>query len=411
MTSSITSHRNIIAFVFVTLLIDSIGFGIILPVLPQLIMGVTGQSLAEAAVYGGWLMMLYALMQFLFSPVMGNVSDRFGRRPVLLLTLLLLGTDYMIMAWAPTLFWLFLGRLVAGIASSTYSICYAVIADTTPAEKRTQTFGIVGAAFGIGFILGPVIGGILGSFGERLPFVAAGCFAFINLTFGFFVMPETLAKEERRTFSWRRANPAGTLLSLRKYPMVLGLIAAYFLFMLGHHVLPSVWSYFTIERFAWGAREVGFSLAFTGLMMAFTQAVLLQKIVPRVGQFNAALMGFGFCILSFIGYAAATSGMMLYLFLIPGALQGFVMPSINGIMSGQVPANEQGELQGGVASMSSLTAIVSPPLMTWVFSYFSADTAPVYFPGAPFALAAFLTLLGLLVFLKAAAPARKPATA
>ena len=404
-----SSHRNIIIFVFITLLIDSIGFGIILPVLPQLIMGVTGKSLAEAVVYGGTLMMLYALMQFLFSPVMGNVSDRFGRRPVLLLTLLLLGTDYMIMAWAPTLFWLFLGRLVAGVAASTYSTCYAVIADCTPPEKRTQTFGIIGAAFGIGFILGPAIGGLLGSFGERLPFVAAGCFAFINLTFGFFVMPETLPISERRSFNWRRANPVGTLLALRKFPMVLGLISAYFLFMLGHHVLPSVWSYFTIERFSWGAREVGASLAFTGIMMAFTQAVLLQKVVPRLGQYNAAMLGFGFCILSFVGYAAATSGMMLYLFLIPGALQGFVMPSISGIMSGQVPANQQGELQGGVGSMVSLTAILSPPLMTWVFAYFSAQTAPVYFPGAPFALAALLTLLGLLVFIKAASGAKKSA--
>lgn len=409
MTLSNTSHRNIIGFVFVTLLIDSMGFGIILPVLPQLIMGVAGYTLAEAAVYGGWLMMVYALMQFIFSPIMGNVSDRFGRRPVLLLTLLLLGVDYMIMAWAPSLFWLFFGRMVAGIAASTYSTCYAVIADTTPAEKRTQTFGIVGAAFGIGFILGPVVGGLLGSFGERLPFVAAGCLAFLNLTFGFFVMPETLPAKERRRFDWRRANPAGTLMSLRKYPMVIGLILAYFLFMLGHHVLPSVWSYFTIERFSWSARQVGVSLAFTGLMMVFTQAVLLQKVVPRVGQYNAALMGFGFCIVSFIGYAAASSGMMLYLFLIPGALQGFVMPSINGIMSGQVPANEQGELQGGVASMSSLTAIISPPLMTYVFAYFSADTAPIYFPGAPFALAAVLTLLGMIVFLRAASPSSKKA--
>lgn len=403
-TAAITmTNKSIVGFVFVTLLIDSIGFGIILPVLPQLIMGVTGENIASAAIYGGWLMMVYALMQFLFSTVMGNVSDRFGRRPVLLLTLLLLSVDYMIMAWAPTLVWLFLGRLIAGIAASTYSTCYAAIADSTPAEKRTQTFGIVGAAFGIGFILGPMIGGVLGTFGERLPFVAAGILAFSNLVFGFFRMPETLPVEERRAFSWRRANPAGTLLALRKYPMVLGLVGVYFLFMMGHHSLPSVWAYFTIERFDWDQRQVGYSLAFVGILMAFTQAVLLQRVVPVVGQYKAALIGFVFCIVSFIGYAFASSGWMLYLFLIPGALQGFVMPSINGIMSGQVPANSQGELQGGVASMSSLTAIVSPPLMTWTFSVFSADDAPVYFPGAPFALAAVLTTLGLLFFLRSAA--------
>tara|TARA_R110001592_G_scaffold27365_4_gene101353 strand:+ start:548 stop:1768 length:1221 start_codon:yes stop_codon:yes gene_type:complete len=399
------STRSIVAFVFVTLLIDSIGFGIILPVLPQLIMGVTGEDIASAAVYGGWLMMVYALMQFLFSTVMGNVSDRFGRRPVLLLTLLLLSIDYLIMAWAPTLFWLFLGRLIAGIAASTYSTCYAAIADSTPADKRTQTFGIVGAAFGIGFILGPMIGGFLGSFGERLPFVAAGVLAFCNLVFGFFKMPETLPVSERRAFVWRRANPAGTLLALRKYPVVLGLVGVYFLFMMGHHSLPSVWTYFTIERFDWSAREIGFSFAFIGILMAFTQAVLLQRVVPVLGQYKAALIGFVFCILSFVGYALSTSSWMLYMFMIPGALQGFVMPAINGIMSGQIPANSQGELQGGVASMSSLTAILSPPLMTWVFSAFSSADAALYFPGAPFALAAVLTTIGLLFFLRAAQPA------
>ncbi len=401
------SNKSIVGFVFVTLLIDSIGFGIILPVLPQLIMGVTGQDIASAAVYGGWLMMVYALMQFLFSTVMGNVSDRFGRRPVLLLTLLLLSIDYMIMAWAPTLFWLFLGRLIAGIAASTYSTCYAAIADSTPAEKRTQTFGIVGAAFGIGFILGPMMGGVLGSFGERLPFVAAGILAFCNLVFGFFKMPETLPVAQRRAFSWRRANPAGTLLALRKYPVVLGLVGVYFLFMMGHHSLPSVWTYFTIERFDWSAREIGYSFAFIGILMAFTQAVLLQRVVPVLGQYKAALIGFVFCILSFIGYALSTSSWMLYMFMIPGALQGFVMPAINGIMSGQIPANAQGELQGGVASMSSLTSILSPPLMTWVFAAFSRDDAAYYFPGAPFALAAVLTVVGLLFFLRAAAPSHE----
>ncbi|MCB1666489.1 MAG: TCR/Tet family MFS transporter [Pseudomonadales bacterium] len=401
------THKYTIGFVFVTLLIDSIGFGIILPVMPQLIMSVTGEGLSDAARFGGWLMMVYALMQFFFSPVMGNISDRFGRRPVLLLTLLLLGIDYLIMAWAPTLAWLFLGRLIAGIAASTYSTCYAVIADVTPAEKRTQTFGLVGAAFGTGFILGPLIGGLLGEYGARLPFVAAAVLAFSNLTFGFFVMPETLPQGERRAFNWRRANPTGTLMALRKYPVVIGLIFVYFLFMMGHHALPSTWTYFTLEKFAWSEREVGYSFAFVGVLMIFTQAFLLRRVVPRIGQYKAALIGFGFCLLSFVGYAMASSSWMLYLFMIPGALQGFVMPSVNGIMSGQIPANAQGELQGGVASMSSLTSILSPPLMTGAFYLFSRDDAPVYFPGAPFALAALLTALALLVFLRSAEP--KPA--
>ncbi|MCB1649367.1 MAG: TCR/Tet family MFS transporter [Pseudomonadales bacterium] len=396
------THKYTIGFVFVTLLIDSIGFGIILPVMPQLIMSVTGESLSEAARFGGWLMMVYALMQFFFSPVMGNISDRFGRRPVLLLTLLLLGIDYLIMAWAPTLAWLFLGRLIAGIAASTYSTCYAVIADTTPAEKRTQTFGLVGAAFGTGFILGPLIGGLLGEYGARLPFVAAAVLAFSNLCFGFFVMPETLPQSERRAFNWRRANPTGTLMALRRYPLVIGLICVYFLFMMGHHALPSTWTYFTLEKFAWSERQVGYSFAFVGVLMIFTQAFLLRRVVPHIGQYKAALIGFSFCLLSFIGYALASSGWMLYLFMIPGALQGFVMPSVNGIMSGQIPANAQGELQGGVASMSSLTSILSPPLMTGAFYLFSREGAPAYFPGAPFALAALLTALALVLFLRSA---------
>ncbi len=395
------SHKYTLTFVFVTLLIDSIGFGIILPVMPQLIMDVSGEGLSTAARYGGWLMMIYALMQFLFSPIMGNVSDRFGRRPVLLLTLLLLGIDYLVMAWAPTLIWLFVGRMVAGIAASTYSTCYAVIADSTPPEKRTQTFGLVGAAFGVGFIVGPVIGGLLGEYGARLPFIAAACLAFANLTFGFFVMPETLPLENRRAFDWRRANPTGTLLALRKYPMVIGMISAYFLFMMGHHALPSTWTYFTIEKFAWSEREVGYSFAFVGILMVLTQAVLLRRVLPIIGQYKAALIGFTFCIVSFLGYAFASSGWVLYLFMIPGALQGFVMPSINGITSGQVPANAQGELQGGMASMSSLTSIISPLLMTSTFAFFTAQNAPVYFPGASFFFAAVLTVCSVLVFMRA----------
>lgn len=398
------SQKYTIAFVFVTLLIDSIGFGIILPVLPQLIMDVSGQSLADAARFGGWLMMIYALMQFFFSPIMGNISDRFGRRPVLLLTLLLLGVDYMIMAWAPSLIWLFIGRLIAGIAASTYSTCYAVIADTTPVERRTQTFGLVGAAFGVGFVLGPLLGGLLGEYGARLPFIAAGILAFSNMVFGFFVMPESLPVSERRPFDWRRANPTGTLLALRQYPMVIGLIGVYFLFMMGHHALPSTWTYYTIERFAWSEREIGYSFAFIGVLMIFSQAYLLRKLIPLLGQYKAALLGFACCLLSFIGYALASSSGMLYLFMIPGALQGFVMPAVNGIMSGQVPANAQGELQGGVASMSSLTSVLSPPLMTGAFYLFSKEDAPVYFPGAAFVLAALLTALALVLFLRAAAP-------
>lgn len=397
------THRFTITFVFITLLIDSIGFGIILPVMPQLIMSVSGEDLTAAARYGGWLMMVYALMQFFFSPIIGNMSDRFGRRPVLLFSLILLGIDYLVMAWAPTLMWLFIGRLVAGIAASTYSTCYAVIADTTPPEKRAQTFGLVGAAFGLGFIIGPVVGGLLGEYGARVPFFAAAALAFANVVFGFFVMPESLSQENRRPFELRRANPLGTLLALRKYPMVLGMICAMFLFMLGHHVLPSTWTYYTIEKFQWSESQIGYSFAFVGVLMVFTQAVLLRRVLPIIGQHKAAIVGFLFCTLAFVGYAFASSGYMLYVFMIPGALQGFVMPSVNAMMSSHIPANSQGELQGGMASMNSVTAIFGPPMMTATFAFFTADPEQLYFPGASFALGAVLTVLSLLVFQRAAA--------
>lgn len=396
------NHRFTLSFVFVTLLIDSIGFGIIIPVMPQLIMSVSGEGLSSAARFGGLMMMIYALMQFFCSPIMGGISDRFGRRPVLLFSLLLLGIDYLIMAWAPTLLWLFVGRMIAGIAASTYSTCYAVIADSTSIDKRTQSFGVVGSAFGVGFIVGPLIGGMLGEYGPRVPFIAAACLAFANLVFGFFVMPETLAKSGRRPFDWRRANPTGTLVAMRKYPMVFGLIGVFFVFMLGHHALPSTWTYYTIEKFDWTEREVGYSFAFVGALMVLTQAVLLRKLIPLLGQRSAALLGFGFCIFSFVGYAFASTTWMVYAFMVPGALQGLVSPSINGIMSGAIPANSQGELQGGIASMSSLTSIMGPPLMTGTFATFASDSAFGYFPGAPFILAAALTLLALLLFLRVA---------
>jgi len=400
------NHRFTLSFVFVTLLIDSIGFGIIIPVMPQLIMSVSGEGLSSAARFGGLMMMIYALMQFFFSPIMGGISDRFGRRPVLLFSLLLLGVDYLIMAWAPTLLWLFAGRMIAGIAASTYSTCYAVIADSTSIEKRTQSFGVVGSAFGVGFIVGPLIGGMLGEYGPRVPFIAAACLAFANLVFGFFVMPETLAKNGRRPFDWRRANPTGTLVAMRKYPMVFGLIGVFFVFMLGHHALPSTWTYYTIEKFDWSEREVGYSFAFVGVLMVLTQAVLLRKLIPVLGQRSSALLGFGFCIFSFVGYAFASSTWMVYAFMVPGALQGLVSPSINGIMSGAIPANSQGELQGGIASMSSLTSIIAPPLMTGTFAAFASDSALGYFPGAPFILAAGLTLLALLLFVRVAPASR-----
>ena len=396
-----TNHA--LAFIFVTALLDSIGFGIIMPVMPQLVMEVTGETLSKAAGYGGWLIFAYAGMQFFLAPVIGQLSDRFGRRPVLLLSLAVLGIDYVIMWWAPTYAWLLLGRIIAGAAASTFSTCNAYIADVSEPDQRAQNFGLIGAAFGMGFVIGPVVGGLIGEYGARLPFLAAAILSFTNFLYGALILPESLEPEKRRTFEWRRANPTGTLAALRRYPMVFGLIGAYFLYMLGHHSLPSVWSFFAIERFDWSPREIGYSLGVVGILMVLVQAVLLRVALPRLGSRRAAMIGFACCIVSFLGYAFATHGWMIYMFLAAGALQGFVSPAMQGIMSNQVTGSEQGELQGGLASMGSLTSILSPPFMTQLFGFFTAVNAPIYFPGAPWVAAAMLTLLSLALFLRATA--------
>lgn len=393
--------RPAITMVLITALLDSIGFGIIMPVLPELLMDVTSTDVSVSAGYGGWLMLAYAAMQFLLAPVIGGLSDRFGRRPVLLFSLFVLGVDYLIMWWAPTFAWLLLGRLVAGAAASTYSTCNAFIADVSPPEVRAANFGLMGAAFGMGFIIGPVLGGLLGEYGPRAPFLAAALLSFTNLLYGLLVLPESLPRERRRRLDWRRANPTGTLASLRRYPVVFGVIGAYFLFMLGHHVLPSTWSFFTMERFDWSPREIGYSLGFVGVLMVLVQAVLLRLVLPKLGPRRTGIAGFVFTIAGFVGYAIATEGWMIYPFLVLGALQGFASPSMHGIMSVNVPADEQGELQGGLASLSSLTAILSPPFMTQLFSFFTGADAPVYLPGAPFLAAALLSAGALLLFLRA----------
>lgn len=385
----------------ITALLDSIGFGIIMPVLPQLVMDVSGEGLSAAARYGGWLMFAYAGMQFFMAPILGNLSDRFGRRPILLTSLLVLGIDYLIMWWAPSLLWLLLGRIVAGAAAATHSTCGAFIADISKPEERAANFGLIGAAFGMGFVIGPVVGGFLGEYGSRVPFLAAACLTAVNFCYGALVLPETLARNLRRPFNWRRANPTGALISLRRYPMVFGIVGAYVLFQLGHHVLPATWSYFTIEKFDWSPREIGYSLGAVGIMMVLVQAVLLRLVLPKIGPRRAAYAGYCFTIVAFCGYALATQGWMIYPALAVGALGGFAGPAMQGIMSNQIPADQQGELQGGLASMASLTAIVSPPFMTQTFALFTGPDAPIYFPGAPFVAAALLSVAALAVFVRA----------
>jgi MFS transporter, DHA1 family, tetracycline resistance protein len=389
-------------FVFIAVLVDSIGFGIILPVLPSLIMTLAHVNVAQAAEFGGWLAFVYALMQFFCAPVLGNLSDRFGRRPVLLFALLALGVDYLIMGSAPVVSWLFVGRMVAGMAGASFTPAYAYIADITPPEKRAQSFGLMGAAFGIGFILGPAIGGMLGSFGPRAPFFTAGAIALANTAFGFFALPESLPMESRRPFEWRRANPLGTLIQIRSHPVVLWLIGAVFLWQLGHQVLPSIWAFYTISKFQWTSAQVGYSLAFVGLVMAFAQGVLTRSLIPRLGgERPAAAVGMAFAILAYVGYAFATQGWMMYVVSASSMFFAMTYPSLNALMSQQIPHDAQGELQGAVASVYSLSAILGPPLMTQVFGLFSRTAARIYFPGAPFLAAALLTLASAALFARA----------
>lgn len=389
------NRKAALGFVFVTVLLDVIGLGIIIPVMPQLIMELTGGSLSEASMYGGWLTFAYATMQFVFAPILGGLSDRYGRRTVLLMSLFGFGIDYMFMAWAPTIGWLFLGRLVAGISGASFTTAAAYIADVSTPEKRAQNFGMIGAAFGLGFIVGPMVGGVLGEYGSRIPFIAAGGITLLNWLYGFFVLPESLAEENRRSFSWKRANPWGTLTRLKNYPVVIGLVASLVMIHVAAHATQSTWSFFTIEKFKWSEAQVGYSLGFVGFMIALVQGVLIRPIVNKIGQTNAVYVGLAFNALGFVLIALATQGWMLYAIMIPYAFGGLAGPSLQGIMSNSVPGNEQGELQGGLTSLISLTSIIGPPLMTNIFGYFTAEETSIYLPSAPFYLGAFLAVMSI----------------
>ncbi len=398
MRVDLQQHRKGLYFIILVVLLDAISFGILLPVMPQLIVTLGSVTLPEASRIGGYLMFAYAAVQFFAAPVLGNLGDRFGRRPVLLFSLAALSVDYFLMALAPTLLWLFVGRVIAGIASSTFAISYAYVTDITPPAQRAQRFGMIGAAFGGGFILGPVIGGFLGEFGPRIPFYAAATLGLLNLTYGFFVLGESLPAGSRRAFEWRRANPLGAFAQLRKFPVVWGLATAYFLYMLGHLSLPSTWTYYTIEKFSWSEADIGLSLGFAGIFMILVQAFLIRWAIPAFGAYRAGLLGMLAMITAFTGYALSSASWQLFPWLALASISGFVTPAMQSMMTSQVPANAQGELQGALSSVNSVTSVLGPLLMTQLFATFTAAEAGVYFPGAPFIAAALLTLLSLLIF-------------
>ena len=393
-------NRYALLFIFITALLDAIGFGIIMPVLPGLLMEVSGGDLSTSARYGGLLMFCFAVTQFFFSPIIGNLSDHFGRRPVLLFSLFVMCINYLIMGIAGSLTVLFIGRVISGIGASTMSTCNAYIADVTPEDQRAQNFGLMGAAFGMGFVIGPVIGGFLGEYGPRMPFIAAAVLSFANMLFGYLVLKESLQPENRRRFDITRANPLGTLAQMRHFPVVIGIIGVMFLYNMGHHVLPATWSFFTIEKFNWSPKEIGYSLGFIGICMVAVQGFLIRWVLPRTGLRFAGIIGMLFTIAAFMGYAAVNSPWMIYMVMLTGALGALAGPAMQGIASSQVGASQQGELQGGLSSMMSLTSIISPILMTQTFGLFTSDQAPVYFPGAAFLLAGVLTIGSLGLFIR-----------
>ncbi|MES2515407.1 MAG: TCR/Tet family MFS transporter [Bacteroidota bacterium] len=395
------NQKKAMLFIFITMLIDCTGLGIIIPVTPKLIEELTGKGVSEAATYFGWLSVAYAVMQFLFSSVLGGLSDRYGRRPVLLLSLLGLGIDYIFLAVAPGIFWLFVGRMIAGISGASFTTASAYIADVSEPEKRAQNFGMIGVAFGIGFILGPLIGGVFGSFGTRVPFLIAAGLSLLNALYGYFVLPESLSPENRRPFDWKRANPVGMLLNLKRYKHVLGLILIIFLVNIAGHAAQSTWTFITMLKFNWNEATIGYSLAFVGLSVAIVQGGLIRIVVPKIGEVKAIFVGFAFYLIGFILFAFANQGWMMFAFMIPYALGGLAMPAVQGIISNHVPDNEQGEIQGVLTSLISLTAIIGPLVMTMLFHYFTQSNAPVYFPGAPFMMGAVLTLVCLSIALKA----------
>ncbi len=389
-----------VGFVFITLLLDITGWGIILPVVPKLIGELIQGDLSQAATYGGWLGFAYAFTQFVFAPLVGNLSDRYGRRPIILLSLFGFSMDYLLLALAPSISWLFVGRVIAGLTGASISTASAYIADVSTDENRTKNFGLIGAAFGLGFIIGPVLGGLLGHYGARVPFYVAAVLCFLNFLYGYFMLPESLAKSKRRPFEWKRANPMGSLMFLFKQPKIATLVFALVFVYLGLHAVQSNWHFFTMYKFNWTARQVGISLGVLGLCIGLVQGVLIRWSAPKLGEQKSIYLGLLFYALGLLLFAFANQSWMMYVFLLPYALGGICGPSLQSFLSKSISANQQGELQGALTSLVSVTSIIGPPLMTNLFYYFTQEDAPPTFAGAPFLVAAILMLMsvGLVYF-------------
>jgi DHA1 family tetracycline resistance protein-like MFS transporter len=386
-------RKPALVFIFITLFLDVLGIGLVVPILPKLVESLAGGGVDRASFLYGWLVGLYALMQFLFAPILGNLSDRFGRRPVILFSLFGSGLDYLLLAWAPTLPWFFLGRIVSGITGANFSAAAAYIADVSPPERRAANFGLIGAAFGIGFIFGPALGGWLGDYGLRVPFIAAGILTLVNGLYGLFILPESLKPENRRSFSLSRSNPIGALLGLRRHRLVLGLSVSYFISSLAHQVYPSIWVLYTGYRYGWDTKQTGLSLALVGLMAAIVQGGLARKLIPKWGERRSAIVGFAIMAIALTGYGLAPEGWIVYPLIVFGSLSGLAVPAIQGMISRTVGDNEQGGIQGSLTSLQSVAGALGPLLATAVFGFFISEKAPAIVPGAPFFFSSALAVM------------------
>lgn len=391
------SRKAAVSFIFITLLLDVIGLGLIIPVFPQLIEELIQGNISEASQWAGLLTFAYAIMQFICAPILGNLSDKYGRRPVLLFSLFGFGIDYIFLALAPSIWWLFIGRLIAGLFGASFTTATAYIADISTPENRSKNFGMIGAAFGLGFIIGPALGGLLGEFNPRIPFMAAAVLTFLNLMYGYFVLPESLAMENRRSFEWKRANPLGSLLQLKKYKGVGGLIVSLIFVYIAGHAVQSTWTFFNIEKFQWSNTLMGISLTVIGLLIAIVQGGLIRYINPKLGDEKSIYVGLGLYSIGLFLFSFATEGWMMFVFLIPYCLGGIAGPALQSIISGNVPSNEQGELQGALTSLMSATSIIGPLLMTNLFAWFTRPDLEVKFAGAPFFAGAILMLISAVV--------------
>ncbi len=400
------SRRGSTPFVLITILLDTLGIGLIIPVAPRLVASFLGGDLSKASHSFGLLVSLYALMQFLFAPIIGGLSDRFGRRAVILVSLLGAAASYLLSALAPTLSWLFVGRIIAGITGASFSAANAYVADVTPPEKRAQSFGLVGAAFGFGFILGPALGGALGDIGLRAPYYVAAGLNFVNLIYGLFVLPESLPLESRRAFSLVRSNPFGALRNLAKHPIVIGLTGTIFCGFIAQWMLQSVWALDMQTRFGWSLRAVGVSLMLVGVATALVQGLGIRALLPRLGQRNALLFGLALSTLGHVAFGLASRGWMIYVLIFPFALGGIAGPATQAILTHEVGATEQGELQGSVNSLGGLAAILGPLIGTALLGRFGPIDAHPHIEGSAFYVAACFNALGLLLALRVFAKQR-----